>query len=350
MSRIAVDKLTKLAARVLCASDTSPANAGMVAEALVAADLDGLTSHGVSRLPAYADQAKSGKVNGYAKPELVRNGASIVYVDAHTGFAFPALRMGLELATKCAQETGVAVMAVNNSHHFGVAGHHVERAADEGMVALGFGNSPAAIAPWGGAKAVFGTNPIAFAAPRLDCPPLVIDASLSKVARGKVMVAQQRGEAIPEDWALDAGGLPTSDPNAALADGTMMPLGGAKGAAFAFMVEVLAAALTGAHFGFEATSFFTSEGAAPRVGQLFVLLNPELIAENNFGVRLEELIGAISCQPGTRLPGKRRLELRECHQREGLDIPTELLQDLRLRADSGRRAEKERDVQLPDTT
>lgn len=333
MSRIAADTLTGLATRALCAADTAPENARIVAEALVAADLDGLSSHGVSRLPAYADQAKSGKVDGRAVPDVQRVSASAVRVDARTGFAFPALRMGLDAAVECARETGVAAVAVGNSHHFGVAGHHAERVADAGLVALGFGNSPAAIAPWGGARGLFGTNPIAFAAPRRAQPPLVVDLSLSKVARGKVMIARQRGESIPDDWAFDAEGRPTTDPAAVLAGGTMAPLGDAKGAALALVVEILAAALTGAHFGFEASSFFTAEGPAPRVGQFFLIMDPTRLAGDDFFARLEVLLDAITSQSGTRLPGARRLALREQHRREGLAIPAALLEDLRQRAD-----------------
>ncbi len=333
MSRIAADTLTGLATRALCAADTAPENARIVAEALVAADLDGLSSHGVSRLPAYADQAKSGKVDGRAVPDVQRVSASAVRVDARTGFAFPALRMGLDAAVECARETGVAAVAVGNSHHFGVAGHHAERVADAGLVALGFGNSPAAIAPWGGARGLFGTNPIAFAAPRRAQPPLVVDLSLSKVARGKVMIARQRGESIPDDWAFDAEGRPTTDPAAVLAGGTMAPLGDAKGAALALVVEILAAALTGAHFGFEASSFFTADGPAPRVGQFFLIMDPTRLAGDDFFARLEVLLDAITSQPGTRLPGARRLALREQHRREGLAIPAALLEDLRQRAD-----------------
>lgn len=332
MSRIAPDDLIALATRVLCAANTTPENARIVAEALVAADLDGLSSHGVSRLPAYADQANSGKVDGHALPEVQVVAASAVRVDAHTGFAFPALRKGLDAAAERARETGVAAVAITNSHHFGVAGHHAERAAEMGLVALGFGNSPAAIAPWGGARGVFGTNPIAFSAPRRGRAPLVIDLSLSKVARGKVMVAGQRGEPIPRGWAFDAEGRPTTDPAAALAGGTMAPLGDAKGAVLALMVEIMAAALTGAHFGFEASSFFTADGPAPRVGQFFLVMDPARFAGDEFPERLEVLLDAIATQPGTRLPGDRRLALRERHRGEGLEIPDALLETLRRRA------------------
>jgi LDH2 family malate/lactate/ureidoglycolate dehydrogenase len=154
-----------------------------------------------------------------------------------------------------------------------------------------------------------GTNPIAFACPRSGQPPLVIDLSLSKVARGKIMVAAQKGEAIPEGWALDAEGNATTDAKKALG-GTMLPLGDAKGAALVLMVELLSAALSASHFGFEASSFFDAKGPPPRVGQLLLLIDPARFAGDAFAGRVETLLGAILGQAGTRLPGERRLKLR----------------------------------------
>jgi (2R)-3-sulfolactate dehydrogenase (NADP+) len=159
----------------------------------------------------------------------------------------------------------------------------------------------------------------------------VVDASLSTVARGKLMVAAQKGEPIPEGWALDAEGRPTTDPKAGLA-GTMMPLGGAKGAALVLMVEILAAALTGGQFGFEASSFFTADGPPPRIGQLFLLLDPERLGGADFTARLEVLLGAILAQPGTRLPGDRRLAIRARAEREGIVIDGKLHAELLNRA------------------
>ena len=180
-----------------------------------------------------------------------------------------------------APESGIAMAALYHSHHFGQAGYHVERLAQQGLVALVLGNSPKAIAPWGGRDGVFGTNPIAFAAPRQNAEPLLIDLSLSKVARGKVMVAAKNGTAIPEGWALDKDGQPTTDAKAAL-EGTMIPLGDAKGAALVLMVEILAAAVTGANFGFEASSFFTADGPAPGVGQTLIAIDPETSLRRRF--------------------------------------------------------------------
>ena len=320
-----------LACDVLVAHRTSPANAAIVARALVAAELDGIGSHGLSRLPAYAEQAACGKVDGFAEPALTVTGPAAARVDARGGFAFPALALALDIARERAAAAGIAAVAVANSHHCGVAGHHVEWLAERSLVALLFANTPAAIAPWGGERASFGTNPIAFAAPRADGkPPLVIDLSLSKVARGRIMLAKQRGEPIDPGWALDAGGRPATDADAALA-GTMVPLGDAKGAALALMVEILAATLTGSHHAFEASSFLDGEGGGPRVGQLVVALSPAAFGGDGFSGRIEQLIGHILGQRGTRLPGARRLEVRARRTAEGIPVDDGLLADLERR-------------------
>jgi (2R)-3-sulfolactate dehydrogenase (NADP+) len=213
-----------------------------------------------------------------------------------------------------------------------MASYHVEPVAQDGLVALAFSNSPAAIAPWGGRRGLFGTNPIAFACPRAPGkPPLVIDLSLSKVARGRIMVAAQKGAAIPEGWALDEAGRATTDAKAAL-KGTMLPMGDAKGAALVLMVEIFAAALGASHFGYEASSFFDDKGGPPRIGQFFVLIDPARFAGEGFRARVETLCEAILAEPGTRLPGDRRLELRAAAARDGLQVQDALHADLVRRA------------------
>lgn len=331
MVRLSLEQAIDLAVAVLEASATSPENARITAEALVEAEASGQASHGLSRLPAYADQARAGKVDGRARPEIESTADATLRVDARAGFAFPAIRAGIEAGLARLPEAGIVGIGIRNSHHAGVLGQPVERAALSGAVALGFSNSPAGIAPWGGAQGIFGTNPIAFAAPRLGQPPLVIDASLAKVARGKVMLAARQGEPIPSGWALDQAGQPTTDPEAALA-GTMLPMGEAKGAALVLMVEILAAALTGSQFGFEASSFFSAEGAPPRIGQSFVLIDPARLAGPDFADRLEVLLGTILAEPGTRLPGERRLSARAHAVADGIEIQDALHVDLTRRA------------------
>ena len=331
MAQLGLEPLRTLATAVLERAKTLPENARIVAEALVAAEADGLASHGLSRLPAYADQALAGKVDGFARPKVERVAAAALRVDAATGFAFPAIRLGLEALIPLARNEGIAALGIANSHHFGVAGLPVEHLADAGLVGIAFGNSPAAIAPWDGGQPLFGTNPIAFAWPRRSVPPLVIDLSLSKVARGKIMVAAQKGEPIPEGWALDESGAPTTDAKKALA-GAMLPMGDAKGAALVLMVELLAVALTGSNFGYEASSFFDAKGPPPRVGQLFIALDPERLGGAGALARAETLFAAILAQPGTRLPGQRRLALRRRAEAYGVAVPDPLYAELQRRA------------------
>lgn len=332
MTRYTLAAARDIALRVLGNAGVTAPNAAAVADALVAAEADGLPSHGLSRLPAYADQAKAGKVAGAAVPKLTETAPAALMVDACDGFAFPAIAQGLARARAMAASSGVVGVGITNSHHFGAAGHHVEPLAEAGLVALAFGNSPAAIAPWGGSKPLYGTNPIAFACPRgAGKPPLVVDLSLSKVARGKIMVAAQRSEPIPEGWALDASGKPTTDAKAALA-GTMLPLGDAKGAALVLVVELLSAALTGAHFGYEASSFFDAKGPPPRVGQFFLVIDPARFAGPGFAGRVGVLADAVLGQKGTRLPGDRRLAARARAAKEGIEVPDALAQDIERRA------------------
>ena len=333
MARRSLEELRRLALAALTVSKTSPKNADIVASALVKADADGLSSHGLDRLPAYADQAIAGKVDGFAVPEITQTGSAALRVDAKSGFAYPAIALGLDRAAEMASETGVAALAVGNSHHAGVAGHHVEKLAEKGLAAMMFLNSPAAIAPWGGNRALYGINVIAFACPRLNGPPLVIDSSFSKVARGKVKLAADRGEPIPEGWALDADGKPTTDAEAAMG-GFFLPIGDAKGSALIMMVEIMATAMTGSNFSFESSSFYDAEGPPPGTGQFFLVFDPESLGGGSVAGRVEELVQALVEQPGARLPGARRLENREKAERDGVDIPDGLLQELRKRADA----------------
>ncbi len=331
MALKSLDDLRGLAVKVLTATKTSPENAAFVAAALIKADADGIPSHGVARVPAYADQAISGKVDGFAVPEITVTGTSALRVDAKCGFAYPAIAQGLERAAEMALGSGIAAVAVGNSHHAGVGGHHVESMAERGLAAMMFLNSPAAITPWGGNRSLYGINVMAFACPRPEGPPLVIDSSFSKVARGKVKLAADRGEAIPEGWATDSDGNPTTDAKAAMS-GFFLPIGDAKGAALMMMVEIMSAAMTGSNFSYEASSFYDADGPPPRTGQFFLVFKPESLGGDGVIGRVEELARAVLDQPGTRLPGARRLENRQKAEASGVEIPDALLADLTERA------------------
>ena len=325
MPVLSLQEVETLAAAALCRCRTSDANATLVAKALVTAEAEDLVSHGLLRLPIYAEQTRNGKIDGYAIPEVNFPRPALAAVDAKNGFAYPALNVAAQFLPRIAREYGIAAAGISRSHHCGVAGHHVRRLAESGMVALLFANAPAAMAPWGGNRAVFGTDPIAFACPQPDRDPIVVDLSLSKVARGNILSAKRRGAPIPEGWALDPEGRPTTDPDAAIA-GTMVPLGDAKGTALALMVELLAAGLTGANYAWQASSFLDADGPPPGTGQLLIAID-----SGAFGAGTGHLIKIaqeIEMQPGTRLPGARRAEALKRAEREGLHVSERLLAEI----------------------
>ncbi len=324
---LGISEAKDLVAAVLQRCRTSPVNAAAVAHALVAAEADGLKGHGLVRVPSYAVQAKAGKVDGFATPVASRNAPGVLAVDAANGFAYPALDLATAALPGITGTQGVAVAPIRRSHHCGAAGHPVEKLARSGLVSMLFANTPAAIAPWGGARGLFGTNPIAFACPVPDGFPIVVDLSLSTVPRGHILAARQKGEAIPEGWAFDAAGRPITDPAEAL-KGTMAPVGGAKGAALALMVEILAAGMTGANYAAEASSFFDDKGPPPGTGQLIVAFDPVAIGGEASLSRFGALARMIGQEAGARLPGERRRKNREAAEQDGLRIDTALLAEI----------------------
>ncbi len=309
------------------ASRTSEANAVSVADALAGAEALGQSGHGLRRVASYCAQARSGKVDGHAVPKSDRTAPAVVRVDAANGFAYPAIDLAIQGLAPVAADQGIALAGIRRSHHCGVMGIVVERLADAGFVALMVANTPGAMAPWGGRAPLFGTNPIAFAAPLKDQDPLVVDLSLSRVARGKIMAARQKGEAIPEGWALDNEGRATTDPEAGLA-GTMVPLGEAKGTALALMVEFLAAGLIGANYAYEASSFFEAEGDPPGVGQTIIAINPEQFGDAHAIERFTAMAERVSADPGARLPGRRRQILRGNAEVAGIEADAALIADI----------------------
>jgi len=297
--------------------------------ALVTAQASGVPSHGLSRVAMYVAHLRAGRVLGMATPRVSNERQAALLIDADNGFAFPACYMAIELAIDRARQNGIAMAAVTNSHHFGMAAYHLDPVAEAGMVGIACGNSPAAMPAAGGKKAIFGTNPIAAVFPRKNHPPLSVDLSLSEVARGKLMVAAERGESIPLGWALDAEGHPTTDPQKGLA-GSMLPMGGTKGAMLALVVELLVTTLTGAHFGAEADSFFVNEGNQPKLGQAFIVIDPNALGGSAvYSERIEALLSAMLADEGVRLPGQRRADLIATAKTKGIEVPQSLLDAIR---------------------
>jgi len=329
MARFTLDELRTLASHALRNAGASDAMAGATATALVDAEAQGLTGHGMSRIAQYATHLRNGRADGAAVPAVSKSRGGAVLVDAKSGLAFPACALAVTEAIARAKQLGVAFAGVTNSHHFGVAAYHLMPVAKAGMAGLAFGNSPAAMPAAGGKRPIFGTNPIAAIFSRRAAAPLVIDLSLSEVARGRVMVAAKQGKPIPLGWALDREGNPTTDAQAAL-EGSMLPMGGTKGAMLALIVELLACALTGAAMGFEADSFFVDEGNRPRIGQAFLVIDPEALAGSNaYFDRVETLIAVMMEDEGVRLPGARRDGLAAKAAKEGVEIPDALATQLR---------------------
>jgi len=338
--KVTVEELRALVQHALQSAGANEAMATATARALVLAESQGIGSHGLSRVAQYATHLRNGRADGAAVPRVARERGGAVQIDAGCGLAFAACDLAVRECIERARTHGVAFAGVMNSHHGGVIVDHLRAVAAAGMVGLGFANSPAAMPAAGGKHPIFGTNPVAAAFPRRANPnapdgavdPLLIDLSLSEVARGKVMVAAKKGEAIPPGWALDAQGNPTTDAKAAL-EGSMLPIGAVsspKGAMLALMVELLVTALIGAQFGFEASSFFVDEGNRPRIGQAFIVVDPGALAGSEAYLdRIEVLVAEMQKDDGVRLPGARREALRRKAEAEGIEIAEAVLASLR---------------------
>jgi (2R)-3-sulfolactate dehydrogenase (NADP+) len=329
MARLTLDEAGTLARDALAAAGANPRMAALTAAARVAAEAEGQSGHGLSRVAQYAAFLRNGRADGAAEPVIAAERGGAVLVDAGHGLAYPALALAVEEAAARAAAHGVAFAGITNSHHSGAMGLPCAALARRGFVALAFTNSPAAMPVPGGRRPLMGTNPVAAAFPRRDGDPLVIDMALSEVARGRIMVAAKEGRPIPEGWALDAEGNPTTDAKAALG-GAMLAMGGTKGALLALVVELLCCALTGAAFGFEADSFFEEEGNRPRLGQAILAIDPGALAGREaFLDRLELLLAAMLADPGVRLPGSRRAALASRAASQGIDVPEALAAALR---------------------
>ncbi len=326
MPRLRIDELERLAAAALERAGASADAAMVTARALVDAEARGLSSHGLPRVSQYAGHLRSGRVDGQAQPVVVQS-AGIV-VDAADGLAFPACQLAVAVAMARTQLNGMALAAVRNSHHCGVLSYHLRPVAEAGLIGLAMTNSPAAIPAWEGKRPLFGTNPIAAIFPRKGAAPLVVDLSLSAVARGKLMVAAKENKPIPLGWAVDAQGNPTTDAQQGLA-GMMLAMGGVKGVALALVVELLCTTLTGSRLGFEADSFFTDQGNRARIGQVFIAIDPAgYSGAAVYAERLETLLAAMLEDDAVRLPGTRGDKLFAQAQADGIEISQELLQQL----------------------
>lgn len=324
-SKLKVAEIEDLALRALLSVGTRNDSARSLARAVAAAEQEGLASHGLAYVPTYCEHVRCGKVDGQAVPTLDHVAPSLMIVDARSGFAHPAIDLGFSELHVLGRTQGIAGLAIRNSYNCGALGYHTERLALAGLLGIGFTNSPASIAPVGGRKPVAGTNPWSVAAPNGNGGvALLIDQSASVIAKSEVMKRARQGQPIPEHWALDAEGRPTTDAEAAL-KGTMSPSGGYKGVNAALFVELMAACLSGATLGIHASPFSGPSGGPPRTGQFFIAINAELSSGRAFFERIEALAGAFNTQPGAQLPGSKRKKARIAADEYGVAVDPSVL-------------------------
>lgn len=308
--KMTYDEIEDMAFRALVAAGTTAENARDLARATAETEADGVASHGLAYIPIYAEHVQCGKVDGAAVPVLSRPKPGVVHVDAKSGFAHPAIAMGFAELIPAAQAQGVAVLSIRNSYNCGVLGVHTRALANAGLLAIGFTNAPASIAPSGGSRPVVGTNPFSVAAPDgAGGAAVLIDQSASVIAKSEIMKHAREGKPIPEGWALDADGNPTTDPEVGLA-GSMAPSGGYKGVGISLFVEMMAAAMSGATLGKDASPFSGTKGGPPNTGQFFIAIDPEATSGGAFAGQLSALIDAIRAQDGAHLPGDGRAAAR----------------------------------------
>jgi len=318
-------ELFRLGCTALERAGAHAAMAQAAARHLVQAEAQGLPTHGMSRVPFYCSMLRNGRADGTAQPAMVSDRAAACLIDNRDGLPYVSVDWAVAEVIQRARRNGIAFAGIRNSSHVGVLGIHLLSVAEAGLVGFAFTNSPAAIPAWGGSKPLFGTNPVAAAFPRRNADPIVIDLALTTVVRGRIMMAMRKGERIPEGWALDRHGKPTTDPKEAIEHGSLFPIGGAKGAMLALMFELICASLTGAAIGPEADSFFAEQGNKPRIGQAFIAIDPAALAgSEKFAERVEAVVSTMLSDPEVRLPGARRFA-SERAAKAGMEIPDDLL-------------------------
>lgn len=319
---LSVDVLCERVEAIFRRAGLNHVQAGAVARVITAGERDACKSHGIYRIEGALRTVKAGKVKPDAIPEVTKDdGTAIVKVNAGGGFANPAFELGLPALVEKARRLGMAALVVNDCTHFSPLWPEIEAVTENGLAGLAMCPSYATVAPTGGSEPLLGTNPFAFGWPRRDTSPYVFDFATSVAARGEIELYRRAGKPLPEGWALDAGGEPTTDPEAALA-GAMLPFGGHKGSAIGTMIELLAGIMIGDLTSAEALAFLGTTTLAPTHGELILAFSPDVFAKGRPGnpfQRAETLFDAIIGQ-GARLPSTRRFTARATSERDGIRL------------------------------
>tara|TARA_B100002003_G_scaffold242497_1_gene265555 strand:+ start:329 stop:1327 length:999 start_codon:yes stop_codon:yes gene_type:complete len=303
---LTLDEIFALAKKILLANKCDEETANILADLIMKAERDGSLSHGLFRLPAYVSALKSGKINGKARPDVNKISPSVIKVSGNNCLAPMVLIKGLPELIKTAKENGVAVLAINNSHHMAAMWPETEAIAEEGLVAFACTSYKPAVAPAGAIKPLFGTNPISFAWPRPGKNPVVFDMATASMAMGEVQVAKREGHKVPLGTGLTKEGKETTDPGEIADGGVLLPFGGYKGSGIAMMVELLAGALVGDNFSFETADKDNNDGGPPSGGEFILAISPEKISNSGWDKHADEFFKKMSSMEGVRLPGERR--------------------------------------------
>lgn len=330
LSWLTLEEAFALSVEVLSVNGFSEPHARAIAEVICEAQRDECQSHGLYRLIVCVNSIRNGKVEGNTLPEVIGDVPGVVTVDARNGYSLLALKEGLPVLIQKASKHGIAALAIRNCYHFSALWPEVERIANAGMVGLALTPSHSRVAPTGGTKPLFGTNPIAFSWPRPSGLPFVFDFATSAVARGEIELHKRAGNALPAGVAIDSDGKPTTDPVEALA-GAMLPFGGHKGSALSMMIELLAGPLIGDLMSSESLEFDAGAGASPKHGELLLAFDPKQFSGSDahaHAERAESLFSAVTSQ-GARLPSRRRYEARRRSLEMGkIGIPRQLMDDI----------------------
>ena len=324
---LSLEKVNEIAQAALTCQGFSLEQAAAIATTITAAERDECHSHGLFRIPFYVGAVANPATDPSAIPVLSTSESAIVHVDGREGFCPLALNVGLDPLTDKARANGIAALAIHNCYNIAALWPEVEELANRGLVAFAFTCANAYVAPAGGTKPLFGTNPMAFAWPRINQPPLVFDQASSASARGEIQLHDRDGKAIPEGWAIDKYGNSTTDPAAAL-QGAQLTFGGYKGSSLALMIELLAGALIGDLFSYESSEKDTFGVGAPLGGEFVIAINPGSCLvkgdAHQAQQRAEMLFEKLLEQEGTRLPSQRRFDARQKTAAAGIYIPESL--------------------------
>jgi len=303
---LTLDEIFDLAKKTLLANGCDEETASILADLIMKAERDGSLSHGLFRLPAYVTGLKSGKINGKGKPEVKKISPSVIKVLGNNCLAPVVLKKSIPELIKAAKENGVAVLAINNSHHMAAMWPETESIAEQDLVAFACTSYKPAVAPAGAIKPLFGTNPISFAWPRKNSTPVVYDMATASMAMGEVQVAKREGHKVPLGTGLTKDGKETTDPGEIADGGVLLPFGGYKGSGIAMMVELLAGALVGDNFSYETAENDNNDGGPPSGGEFILAISPDKLSDNDWDKHSSEFFEKMKSMDGVRLPGERR--------------------------------------------